>query len=308
MPKKLVILQKQSEECFRLFVGSNLMLAMLLFSIYVKNTAYLVNTIKSRLASHTRQLSTLSLPPVDLNFQSEAAVESSTTRSRKIKRQIRQHVNPLTNTYKTPSTLSENWIYEAFGDNYTNDLMLDIGCAKGTWALNYAKTFPMLNVLGLEIRPQAVELCVQRKKSKQIQNAHFLCVNANVDLEKILNSLLKSNITINTISIQFPDPHFKKRNHKRRVVNKEFVTSMAKFTKAGTNIFLQSDVEDLMNDMISHFSNSRFFDTHSTGKYNVASLCLNPSPFEIQTEREISTLARGLPIYRMMYQRSAVVV
>ena len=56
-----------------------------------------------------------------------------------------------------------------------------------------------------------------------LTNLHYLAVNANVDIERILSDVSVQKIAIRTLSIQFPDPQFKLRNRKRRVVNDQFV-------------------------------------------------------------------------------------
>ena len=60
---------------------------------------------------------------------------------------------------------------------------------------------------------------------------------------------------IKAVTVQFPDPHFKTRHKKRRVVNPDLVNSLAKHLAEGTLVFLQSDVQELEVDMISHFQN-----------------------------------------------------
>jgi hypothetical protein len=106
---------------------------------------------------------------------------------------VRQHVNPLSAKYQAPLPLPLNWIPLAF-DSPTLPLILDIGCAKGSWALKMAETLPTTNLLGLEIRRPVVELCLARKYQRNLKNVHFLAVNANVDLEKILTSLVQSEV------------------------------------------------------------------------------------------------------------------
>ena len=44
------------------------------------------------------------------------------------------------------------------------------------------------------------------------------------------------------VTIQFPDPHFKNRHHKRRVVQSALVRAVAEGLPTGARVFLQSDV------------------------------------------------------------------
>lgn len=215
---------------------------------------------------------------------------------------FRQHVNPLARAYQMPFELKPNWMYEGLENVTTKDLVIDIGCAKGTWALQYATLIPNINILGLEIRRQVVEFCLHRKEKRQLKNVHFLTVNANVDLDNILSSLMKERVHIKAITIQFPDPHFKTKHKKRRVVNTEFVYGLAKYLQKDTMVFMQSDIEELLIDMVTHFTSSEYF--VPSADYNIQQLSSNISPFPIQTEREVSTLSHNKPVYRMLFHRN----
>jgi tRNA (guanine-N7-)-methyltransferase len=121
---------------------------------------------------------------------------------------------------------------------------------------------------------------------------------------------------------QFPDPHFKKRNKKRRVINVELVRALAKELERQnhekreregeqrgikkTQILLQTDVQELAIDMVHRFQSSPWFQPVSGYDGNINRLSSNPSPHRdgLQTEREKCTLRKGMPVYRMMFERN----
>jgi tRNA (guanine-N7-)-methyltransferase len=226
---------------------------------------------------------------------------------------IRQHTNPLAQRNQKPLIIDDNWLYQVF-PSPLNPLVINIGCAKGGWDIEMATKHPNLNILGLEVRDSAVELCEQRKKSSQVTNAQFYKSNANVDLQRILSSLQeimqKENILhdpsknlLHMITIQFPDPCFKKKHQKRRVVNQSFMEILSKYSYPDiTHFFIQSDVAEVMEDIMNHIHQSNCFDPVSP--YSIQTTRENPNYFSIATEREISCLRRGLPIYRMLYRRN----
>lgn len=45
----------------------------------------------------------------------------------------------------------------------------------------------------------------------------------------------------------FADPHFKKSNHRRRIINTALLTDYAYTLKTGGKIYVVTDVEDLHN-------------------------------------------------------------
>ena len=214
---------------------------------------------------------------------------------------VRQHVNPLSAKYQQPLKLENDWMENAFAQPNL-PLVLDIGCSKGTYCLQYAEKNPNINVLGLEIRKPVVELALSRKIRWGLNNVHFLSSNANVDLQNILQFVKDSSIKINLVSIQFPDPYFKKKQQKRRVVNSDLVRTLAKYLDKDTQLYVQSDVEDVEVHMIQVIYESSYFNMFDG--YDMKLLTENKSATGIETEREIATAAKGLPVYRMLFKRN----
>lgn len=215
---------------------------------------------------------------------------------------IRQHVNPLAERYQVPVNITQENILSHLNEPKKNPVVVDVGCAKGNWDILMAAAQPHLNFLGLEIRVPAVHLCLKKKLDSNLKNVHFMYSNANVDLGNILKHFSDNNVKVDSINVQFPDPQFKKRLYKRRVVNPTFVAMIARHTAPGTRLFVQSDIREVEEDMVQHISASRYF-TAAAG-YNVNTLDRNESPHPIQTEREIGTLTNGGDVYRMLYVRN----
>ncbi len=51
--------------------------------------------------------------------------------------------------------------------------------------------------------------------------------------------------------VQFPDPHWKLRNRKKRIVQPQLVEGVAKLLAAGGRVFLQSDVQEVRPNLSS---------------------------------------------------------
>ena len=83
-----------------------------------------------------------------------------------------------------------------------------------------AEARPELNVLGLEIRKPLAEK--NREEAAGVANLGFISCNANVDLSRILHGV-NEHSAVERVCIQFPDPHFKMKHRKRRVVQPELV-------------------------------------------------------------------------------------
>lgn len=217
----------------------------------------------------------------------------------------RKVVNPLSNEYQRPLVFKSGWMGDAFA-NPNASVVLDIGCAKGTYCLNYAKLHPEVNVLGLEINRALVQEALSRKEQRGLNNVHFLPSNANVDLPNLLKCFTSAGIKLELVTIQFPDPCFKMKHRKRRLVTHELVRTLAKYLHESTRLFVQSDVPLCEQDMVDVIVNSTFFD--SAEGYDLKRMVQNKPATELKSEREAATEARGEPVYRMLFRRNTVPV
>lgn len=205
---------------------------------------------------------------------------------------VRQHVNPLSNAYQTPVHPPE-WakIYA----NLTQPLHLDVGCGWGRFLLNMAQQQPDWNFLGLEIREPLVEKAIALRDELGLTNLHYIFCNANNSLNSLLETLPAG--TLKRVSIQFPDPWFKHRHQKRRVVQPSLVENLAAYLVPGGEVFLQSDVEEVAQEMRDRFTAHPSFAKIHSEEW----LAQNPMP--VPTERELATLEKGEPVYRALFSR-----
>lgn len=201
---------------------------------------------------------------------------------------VRQHVNPLSQKYRTAIAVPD-WS-QIYG-NVSQPLHLDIGCARGKFLLQMAPLQPDWNFLGVEIRESLVIEANQQRDRLALNNLHFLFGNMNSTPLLFLNSL---PATLSRVSIQFPDPWFKQRHSKRRVVQPELVTALGEVLSLSGQILLQSDVELVAQEMSDRFlENPRFQKTHIEP-------WLTFNPFPVSTERENACLNLERPVYRVL--------
>ena len=140
----------------------------------------------------------------------------------------------MSHRHQIPVMLPRDWISDRF-QTPSNPFVLDVGCGKGTWALQYASVNTSVNVVGVDIRDAIVDLANDRSRRAQVDNVHYITSNANVDMSRLLKDI--SHVSkVQMVAIHFPDPHFKKRNHKRRLVNTEFITALSFGLAVGTKV------------------------------------------------------------------------
>lgn len=202
---------------------------------------------------------------------------------------IHQHVNPLAPYYRQPVEPVE--INDLFAAP-SLPLHLDIGCARGRFLLKMAGIEPGWNFLGVEIREPLVDEANRLAREAGLQNLHYEFCNAMLVLDQLLAKLPAGILQM--VTIQFPDPWFKKKHAKRRMVNKELVDTVVSKLAAGGRIFVQTDIEFLAEEMFELFrANSSLKETGA-----------EENPFPVKTERENAVEEKLLPVYRRLFLRS----
>ena len=208
---------------------------------------------------------------------------------------MRQHVNPLSKNFdqieKIPSLI------EMF-DDYKLNLHLDIGCAAGEFLFDLALVNNKWNYLGIEIRERLVKSAKIKVKDRQIKNLYFVFGNAN----KILNEFHSEFILkkLKSISFNFPDPWFKKRHYKRRVIQPEFINILSNSMQKGSLIFIKTDVKDLFEYMDYTISSNFTFKKIDKKDFNYAA-SFNPN--RVQTNREKYVILNELVIFESIYRK-----
>ncbi|KAJ6360316.1 hypothetical protein OIU77_004341 [Salix suchowensis] len=246
-------------------------------------------------AKEIRSPDLVALEYADLNLSDKISGEWGHVR-------IRQHVNPLSSSFTVPAQVPD-W-KEVFRDP-TLPLMVDIGSGSGRFLIWLAKRNPDSgNYLGLEIRQKLVKRAEFWVKELALTNIHFLFANAAISFRQLV---LTYPGPLMLVSILCPDPHFKKRHHKRRVVQKTLVDNIIGHLVPGGKVFFQSDVLDVAQHMRYQF------DAESDALQHIDELdpsvpCDNDgwlldNPIGIRTEREIHAEFEGAKIYRRLYRK-----
>lgn len=202
---------------------------------------------------------------------------------------VHQHVNPFSPYYRqTPTPIG---LAAVFADP-TLPLHLDIGCARGRFILKMAETEPGWNFLGVEIREPLVDEANRLAAEAGLSNLHYVFCNAMLWLGTLIQEIPDG--LLQAVTIQFPDPWFKKKHAKRRMVNKDLVDMVADKIASGGSVFVQTDIEFLAAEMIALF--------RANGNLNETAIKENPFP--VKTEREKAVEEKELPVYRAMFCQS----
>jgi len=206
---------------------------------------------------------------------------------------MRQHVNPLSSNFNQIERIPS--LSEMFGNSKSN-LHLDIGCAAGEFLFDLALVNTRWNYLGIEIRERLVKTAQVKVKEKEIKNLYFLFGNANNIFNDVQNKFIIKNVK--SISFNFPDPWFKKRHYKRRVIQPEFINSLSNCLRKESLIFIKTDVKDLFDYMDYTISSNSNFKIIDKKDFNYSE-SFNPN--KVKTNREKYVIVNKLDIFEKIY-------
>jgi len=239
---------------------------------------------------------------------------------------FRQHVNPLKKELQDPVKPLE---WDKIFEDPFKPLILDVGSGYGRFLLGLSKIIHDSNCLGLEIREPIIQRANKWSFHLGMQNrVYFTKANATVSIASMLSTYPGP---VQLVLVQYPDPHFKKKHRKRRIVQLEFVESILEVLAEDGKIFLQSDVLEVAEDMRNKFelgskgqltlseehsgSGTVFFEESKPEEGRDTRMedtltwkkggWLVRNPLPVPTERECHVLEQGLPVYRVMLTRSA---
>jgi tRNA (guanine-N7-)-methyltransferase len=201
---------------------------------------------------------------------------------------VHQHVNPLAPYFRfTPKPLEIERIFL----NPKLPLHLDIGSARGRFLLKMAETEPGWNFLGVEIREPLVEEANRIAGEQNLTNLHYEFCNAMIALDKLTEKFPED--LLQAVTIQFPDPWFKKKHAKRRMVNAKLVKTIVKHLAENGKIFIQTDIEFLAEEIFELFKQVS----------DLREIEISENPFAVKTEREKAVEEKGLKIYRRIFEK-----
>ena len=173
---------------------------------------------------------------------------------------------------------------------------IDVGSASGDFLFDLALEKNSWNYIGIEIREKLVKKAKSKLSSIKSRNLYFVFGNANNIFNDSRCKFLISNLK--SISFYFPDPWFKKRHYKRRVIQPELINLLSKKMQKESFIFIKTDVKELFNFMDLTISSNSGFKQLDANEFNSFG-CFNPN--RIQTNREKYATINKLKIYQSMY-------
>jgi tRNA (guanine-N7-)-methyltransferase len=179
-----------------------------------------------------------------------------------------------------PPTL---WL-AVFGTPYP--VAIEIGPGRGEFLRTMARARPDWNFLAIErsaARGRAVARLLERDA---LTNARILCADATCLLAQLPPA------SVAALFVQFPDPWWKRRHHKRRVWTPSFVATVRHILARGATVEFLTDVEETFTLGLACLDADGGFERLAADQL-----------LSHETSFGRKALRRGGTIYRCLYRR-----
>jgi tRNA (guanine-N7-)-methyltransferase len=202
---------------------------------------------------------------------------------------IRQHVNPLRSDFLQIE-------FERLDLPAGRAVEVELGSAEGQFLMERAVETPERSYVGVEIRREMAALANRECARRGLAQVQSVFANISVDLPRMFSPASVSRFFIN-----FPDPWFKQRQRKRRVVGEELVDQLVTLLVPDGEIHVATDIFDIALDamaVLERDSPRRLRSLHAPWSF------LPRSRFTARSRRERHCESEGIRIWRLAYART----
>jgi tRNA (guanine-N7-)-methyltransferase len=201
---------------------------------------------------------------------------------------IRQHVNPLKSDFFliAPARLSLPQGVK---------VEVELGSAEAWFLMDRARQQPEGAYVGVEIRRDLVDKAEAECAQAGLAQVRSVFANMSVDLPRLFPAG-----RVHRFFLNFPDPWFKSRQHKRRVMSAELVADLHALLEPRGEVYVNTDIFELALDAMAAFEAEpprRFSNLRGAWSF------LPESPFEARSRRERQCADEGVKVWRLGFRK-----
>ena len=177
-------------------------------------------------------------------------------------------------------------------------LEVEVGSGKGLFLRRATEQRPEHNFLGLEISHKYARYSAALLTRDQRDNARIM----SGDGLRVFRDVLPDS-SLEAVHVYFPDPWWKKRHRKRRVLNEAFLKDVARTLRSGGELHFWTDVQEYFETTLELIDSMKQDGLPLEGPHEV------PEPpsehhLDFHTHFERRTRLNEQPVYRSRFVRS----
>lgn len=170
--------------------------------------------------------------------------------------------------------------------SFSQSNYLEIGFGRGLFLAELARMYPKSRVLGVEVRKGLCFSGLQRLDKAGLENGRVVLG----DVRALWGSVIPLG-TFDGVFVMFPDPWWKKKHHKKRLLEAGFLRELVPALRSGATVLVRSDVPlviELAQEAMAHMP-------------EMAQLSDAPYPTP-ETDRERVCRTLGTPVDEVWYR------
>ncbi len=189
-----------------------------------------------------------------------------------------------------PQTVSSQSLFQ-------NDLLLqvEVGSGKGLFMASASAELPDHNFVGIEIAGKYARFAAAKLAKARRQNARMI----HGDAEQVFAERIPAG-SLAAVHVYFPDPWWKARHRKRRVMNESFLHRVEQTLVPGGELHFWTDVQEYFDVTLELIGQC----TRLDGPHKVAPQ-LPQHDLDYRTHFERRMRKTGEPVYRSLFKRPA---
>jgi tRNA (guanine-N7-)-methyltransferase len=148
-----------------------------------------------------------------------------------------------------------------------NELVGEVGCGHGHFLTAYAAAHPAQCCVGIDLVGERIERARRKQARAGLPNLHFLRGEARLFLE-----VMPAGTRFTRLFVLFPDPWPKLRHQKHRILQTQFLDSVAARAAPGCRLYFRTDYRPYFEEV-----------QVTLGAHSQWKLVAEPWPFEFST-------------------------
>jgi len=214
---------------------------------------------------------------------------------RRALRQVDPRID-LSRHLHVPASIPDPWDARYFFER-SAPLEIEVGSGKGLFISTEPAARPAHNYIGIEIAPRYARHAAARIARRGLPNA---CMIAGDAATLFQNRIPAASVT--AVHVYFPDPWWKKRHRKRRIVRPDFLQQVERVLLPGGRFHLWTDVQEYFEESLQTISQS----VPWHGPFPVPSHDASHD-LDYRTHFERRMRLHSHPVYRTEYQKNTLI-
>ena len=202
---------------------------------------------------------------------------------------VRQHVNPL------KSDLLEIADVPRIEGPPGRAIEVELGAAEAHFLIDRAVADRETLFVGVEIRRDLIEVATAGFMQAGVDNFRCVFANMSVDMPRLFAAG-----SVRRFFLNFPDPWFKSRQHKRRVIGPALIAEIGRALTPTGELYVMTDIFTLALEAMAALETSELFES-ARGPWSFA----QDNPYGAKSRRERQCEDEGARVWRLLYRRIA---